>query len=271
MHESQKQLARIMRSGALNAKDKKRLIEAISLVKQKIPTLGKYIHNETESIASMVSKNLQLRKGNIIQNLKSELLKLNDLPSDNSIKNYLAKNGYHAVNKTQEDMGLRLTRLKEHINNWVQDNLNPVQDIINIERKSIEDPRKTLMTLIFRPWTFPPCGEGNIANISGYSDHLAAGCRVYNRRRQHVSRLHFRQRRQACERVKKTIDKIDELYSKAFADAEFQFKTNLDEQVVVLTEYANRKLKLYFSDIERQINSLNLASDFDYLSFEKTC
>jgi uncharacterized protein (UPF0297 family) len=81
--------------------------------------------------------------------------------------------------------------------------------------------------------------------------------------------LIFGKEERHAKRVGKVIDKVDAVYSKAFADAEFQFREIVDEQIKALIEYVNRKLTLYFSDIDRQINSYDLSSNFDYIAFEK--
>jgi hypothetical protein len=192
------------------------------------------------------------------------------MPHDDTIKNYLAKQGYNTVTKTQEDMGRQLTQLKNYLEAWIKENLDPVQGIINVESKTIEYPLKGVDDIKFPSIDFSSVwGKGIflllagivITSIPGFGFVIGAGSVFLD--------LIFGKEERHAKRVGKVIDKVDTVYSKAFADAEFQFKEIVAEQMKSLIEYVNRKLTLYFSDIDRQINSYDLSSNFDYIAFEK--
>ncbi len=264
------QLESIKRTRSLQASQKSILVNAIKGVKTKIPNLEDYIVKQRDKIYSSITKNLDLRKVGILKSLEKSLIKMTDMPSDEKIKTFLIKRGHNAVIKTQDDLALELTSLQDYIDKWIEENLKQVRDIINLDKKEFKYSNEEIKEIALPPFDFSSAwGKGIIAAIAGFIWNpvvaafgfgLGFGSALLD--------LILGKEERKAKRIHKLMNKIDAPYSNTFKNANEQFDKVLYEQINVLINYVNRKLKLYFSDIEAQIGDLDLHPTFDYADFE---
>lgn len=271
LQQSVKQIEQIIRARSLDANNKTQLVNAINAVKKKIPDLEKHIKSQNQKIRNTITNNLELRKNAIIENLETSLDEVNDMPSDDSIKSFLVKRGYNAVSKTHEDLAMELGHLKEHIDKWIEDNLKQVRDIISLENKDVNYSLKDIEEIKLPAFDFSSTwGTGILGAIAGFFINplvgtFAIGLGIGGA----IIDLFIGKEGRKAKRIRKVIDKVRRAYSQSFSDVNFKYNTIVDEQMSVLIGYINRKLKLYFSDIESQVSSFNLHPTFDYITFEK--
>ncbi len=269
LRQSIEQLGSIMRTRSLEAGQKKLLVQAIEEVKTKIPNLERHIVGQRAKIQSTISKNMDLRKIGILKSLENSLVKMPDMPSDDAIKTFLIKKGHNAVIKTQDDLALELTSLQEYIDKWIEENLKQVREIINLDKKNLEYSNNEINDIVLPPFDFSSAwGKGIIAALAGFIWNpvvaafgfgLGIGSAILD--------LLFGKEERKAKRIQKVLSKIDGPYSATFNNAKYKFDEALSEQINVLINYINRKLKLYFADIEGQIGELKLHPTFDYETF----
>jgi GTPase Era involved in 16S rRNA processing len=270
LQQSIRQLESIKHTRSLEAGQKRLLVKAINEVKTKIPNLEQYIKNQRSKIRSTISKNLDLRKGGILKSLEKSLLKMPDMPTDDAIKTFLIKKGHNAVIKTQDDLALELTSLQDYIDKWIEENLKQVRDIINLDKKKLDYSNNEIKDIVLPPFDFSSAwGKGIIAALAGFMWNpvvaafgfgLGIGSAILD--------LILGKEERKAKRIHRLMGKIDAPYSITFNNAKLKFDEATSEQMNVLVNYINRKLKLYFSDIEGQIGELNLHPTFDYEAFE---
>lgn len=266
-----KQLESIIRARALESKDKKKLTEAIGEVRTKIPVLEKYVHSQLRSIQIRMSSNLELRKEKAIGNIQTQLEQVpldHELPSDDALKSFLIQRGYQIVSSTQEDLNVELNKLKEYIDEWIEMNLKQVRDIIDLginnqDYKTEEINQIELPAIDFSSTWGRGLLGAFVGTLLGPLGWLGMGLGSI------FLDLIFGQESRRAKRIHKTMEKINTAYDKSFTDVKFNFNNLAHEQINVLIEYVNRKLKLYFDDIENQISRYDLHPSFDYVDFEK--
>ncbi|MCK6639654.1 MAG: dynamin family protein [Bacteroidia bacterium] len=266
-----KQLESIIRARALESKDKKKLNEAIAEVRTKVPGLERHVHSQLRSIQSRVATNLELRKQKAIENIHAQLEQIpldKELPSDDALKSFLIQRGYQIVSSTQEDLNVELNKLKEYIDEWIETNLKQVREIIDLgvnnpDYKAEEINQIQMPSIDFSSTWGRGILGAFVGTLLGPLGWLGMGLGSI------FLDLIFGQESRRTKRIRKTMEKINDAYEKSFADVKFNFNNLAQEQINVLIEYVNRKLKLYFDDIESQISKYVLHPSFDYVAFEK--
>ncbi len=270
LQQSSKNLEGIIRTRSLDAKGKKQLDVAMTAVNKKVPELQTYIHSQQKRINKIVKNNLELRKNGIIEGLEDFLDKASNMPTDEAITDFLVTNGHTAVGSTKADVENELSYMKDYIDNWIEDNLKQVREIIALDSQNVGYSLKEVEEIKLPAFDFSSAwGTGILAAIAGFIINpvigsfgigLGIGGALLD--------LIFGTERRKEKRIRKLTQRARTQYGKAFTDVELSFNAAVNEQISTMIQYVNRKLKLYFGDIDKQINSYKLDKNFDYLAFE---
>lgn len=250
--------------GILNARlfdneKRKKLIDAIEKVKGKIPDLLKLYYGREREIRRGISSSLENRKHHLLLELETYLnsFAVNiDLPDKKALQNYLVQGGHKTLQQTNIEYAHQVNLLKEMIDNWIEDNLKQVREIIagNSEQKLVdfsevekfETPTVDLSTS-FGVGLFtgiigfiinPPAAI--LAGIVGFFGNLVLS---------------------AAERRAKQISKIMEgarkCYNEQFKKIDSAYMDLVKEHSKLIIDYANNKVNFFIIDLQKQMKKLN--------------
>ncbi|MDI1355318.1 MAG: DUF4365 domain-containing protein [bacterium] len=258
-YSASQQLEEIFQSRLLDTKNKKNLEAAIAAIRLKIPALEKHLHISYRKMKEALNSNLHIKKKGTIDYLYKKLrdIPLNqELPTDEKIKEYLIANAYRTTQHAQGQLSLEFNHLKDFIDSWITDNLTKVREIIkikdrsnNIDTSSIDSLR---MPNIDFSMTF---GKTFLATVVGFLFNPLVGIGLGLG--SFFMDLIFGDEHRRNKRIEKIISLSETAYEKAFANVLFDLENALKDQSDELIQYLNNKIKLYFKDIETQINSIN--------------
>lgn len=272
VNESMQDLVEILHITHLNSHTKKKLEEAISSTRSKIPRLGEHIKNQHYKIVKNLRLNIDVRREASLKNLEASLRNIpiaQDLPSDEAIKDYAIKESYRIMGLTEDDFTLEINHLKNFIDSWMQDNLKAVKELLNRDNPNIEyDPS------VFGEVTMPKIdfsttwGLGIIGFVIGaflapeIGLLLGIGSAIMN--------LIFGKEYRRDKKIRGIMKQIDKVYARFYNDVKFKLDSIVRDELNSMAPSVNRKLNLYFTDITTEINKLNLPDGVDYIALYQT-
>lgn len=262
----------ILKVRLLDNSKREELQSAISAVKKRIPDLNTSYHAEEAKIRAGLQQSIENKKNQIILNLETYLksFKINqNLPDKKFIKNYLSQNVHVTLESLNQEYAHQLNLLKEMIDNWIEQNLKTVREIIggNVGKKNIDisevenfEPPEIDLSSSF--------GVGLLLGIVGFFINppmaLAAGISGF------FGNLFLSAGDRRAKRIVRIVDESRRRYNNLFPEVNKAYSELLYEHSTAIIGYANKKLTAFFEDIDVQIAKLNSPiSAKDKVEYEK--
>ncbi|ABG60200.1 DUF4365 domain-containing protein [Cytophaga hutchinsonii] len=241
--------------------NEKRIIleKALLVVKNKLPELKNIYTVKENEIRKSIFQSLTIRKNNILTTLENYLRKISidkELPNTGHIKNYLSQGGHKTLEDTNLEYAHQVNILKELIDNWVEDNLKQVREIVqsNSEQKIVDFSgiENLEMPSIDLSSSF---GVGFIAGVVGFV--INPGAAVAAAFAAFFSNLILSAEDRRAKRISKVIQESKKRYDELFQKIEEGYNELITEHSAIISKYANNKINSYFKDINCQINKLD--------------
>ncbi|HEY4786030.1 MAG TPA: dynamin family protein [Bacteroidales bacterium] len=249
--------------GILNARlfdNEKRgkLNDAIETVKVRIPDLTKLYFKREEEFRKGISRFIENHKHNLLSELEKYLNSFpihSDLPGKKEIQNYLSQGGHKTLQQTNIEYAHQVNMLKDMIDNWIEENLKQVREILtgNSEQKVVDfsELEKFDLPTIDLSTSF---GVGIFTSIVGLIVYAPAALLVG------LAGFFGSLLMSADERRAKRIDNImnsaRKCYQEQFKKINEAYMDLVKEHSKLIIDYANKKIKLFFSDLQNQMSHL---------------
>lgn len=261
MQEAAKNFIGLLQTRQLSIDSKRKLVAALAEAEKKIPDLTNIFHSGCDNTHKQLLEHIENQKNRILNSLEKQLNEIpqnNDLPGKQAIKTYL----HNSVNSTLESANQLYAQsgmnLQKTVTAWIENNFQQIWDIIaagqerrNLDLKefeAIEVPDIDVSGSLgvgFLTWLV------TTALAPAYS--LTIGLASF------LSNLFLTMEERRTKRIKKLMaevrSKTDDIYNRmgnayteAFSELANQMRTNL-----------NKKLKLYFTDLNNQISKMDVA------------
>ncbi len=250
--------------GILNARlfdneKRKKLVAAIETVKGKIPELSKLYSSREAEIRKGISISLENRKHNLLLELETYLKSLpvnNDLPDKKTLQNYLSQGGHKTLQQTNIEYTHQVNLLKEMIDNWIEDNLKQVREIIagNSKQKLVDfsEVEKFETPSIDLSTSF---GVGLFTGIIGFIINppaaILAGIGGF------FGNLVLSAAERRAKRISKIMDGARKCYNEQFKKINTAYMDLVKEHSKLIIDYANNKINSFFTDLQKQVKKLS--------------
>ncbi len=234
------------------------LQNAFRKIEEKLPNQAQKFKNEKLRIRDQILVNLDLRKGEIINQLQDKLTRIpsnQPLPSSSQIRNYLKDGVNKILIGTYSEWCLLLNSLKISIDEWMQENFKEVREIVQLnqtgrnlnleEIEGFERPEIDLSTsfgmgalgvLFGLTISFP---VSFFAGIIAFFGNLIIS--ADDLRSKQITKI----LREATDRYDQTFDKIKGQYSEY-----------MHEQFVALENYIYTNQDRFIEDLKSQMDMI---------------
>lgn len=250
--------------GILNARlfdDKKRrkLLSVLEAVKIKIPELSKLYHSREVEIRKGISNSIENQKHNLLAELAKYLDSFPEnvnLPNKKALQNYLSQGGHKTLEQTNIEYAHQVNLLKEMIDNWIEENLKQVRELIagNSEKKLVDfsEVEKFDTPSVDLSTSF---GVGLLTGIIGFIINppaaILAGISGF------FANLLLSSSERRAKQVKKIMDNARVCYDEQFKKINTAYIELVQDHSKLIIKYANNKIKLFFNDLRNQMKPLS--------------
>lgn len=250
--------------GILNARlfdnvKRKKLIDAIEKVKGKIPDLSKLYYGREREIRKGISISIENRKHNLLSELETYLNSFavnTELPDKKSLQNYLTQGGHKTLQQTNIEYAHQVNLLKEMIDNWIEDNLKQVREIIsgNSEQKIVDfsEVEKFETPTVDLSTSF---GVGLFTGIIGFIINppaaILAGIVGF------FGNLVLSAAERRAKRISKIMEGARKCYNEQFKKIDSAYMDLVKEHSKLIIDYANNKVNFFFTDLQKQMKKLS--------------
>jgi len=256
---STKDFEGILNARLLDNTKRKKLDDAIATVNLKIPELGKLYYAREREIKTAISHSLENRKNNLLNELETYLKSFSsnvDLPSKKEMQSYLAKGGHRTLEETNKEYNHQVNLQKEMIDGWIEENLKQVREIIsgNPETKIVDfsDVERFEPPAIDLSTSF---GVGILAGFVAFIINppaaIVAGLSAF------FGSLWLSASERRAKRILKIMEAARRSYNEQFKKINAAYMTSIDENSKRIIDYANKKIKLFFNDLQNQTKKLS--------------
>jgi hypothetical protein len=203
---------------------------------------------------------LKNRKNDVLHGLETYLksFQVNEpLPDKKVIRRYLTFYGSETLEITNKEYAQQANLLKELIDSWIFENLKQVREILsqNNEKKIIdfsevdtfESPNIDLSSSI---------GVGLLTGIIGL--FLNPGAAFIAAFAGFLGNLLISAKEKRENTIARTIEESRKRYDPLFAKITVAYMETIDEHSKAIIDYANNKIRLFFSDLQTQTDRLNM-------------
>lgn len=259
LHKTTKEFIQMLNTRMLNNEQRLRLSSSIQVVKVKIKSLSNSYNERIVELKNHIFNFLIIRKIQILLHFEKNLKAVsidNALPKNSDIRNYLIQNLYSTIEATNKEYVLQINRHKVFIEEWVEENLKQVREILNergssryIEFKDLETFESPEIDLI-SAW-----GMGAIGAFVGLL--IAPGLALIGGVIGFFGNLFTSAESRRAKQISKIVDKAREQYDKEFEKLMYAYFELIDESSQKIKTFTNRKLQLFFEDIESQLKKLD--------------
>ncbi len=238
---------------------RKKLTEAIATVNSKIPELGNIYYAREREIKTAIKHSLDNRKNNLLFQLETYLKSFSpnvDLPSKKEMQNYLAQGGHQTLEETNKEYSHQVNLQKVMIDSWIEENLKQVREIIdgNSEKKIVDfsDIEKFEPPSIDLSTSF---GVGILAGFVAFIINppaaILAGFSAF------FGSLLFSASERRAKRTMKIMEAARRSSNEQFQKITDAYMDCIDENSARVINYANKKIKLFFTDLQNQTKKLS--------------
>ena len=195
------------------------------------------------------------RKLNIINNLRNKLdaIPVNDpLPNNDILKKYLTKGINDSIENSNQEYASHINNLKNYIDDWIEDNLKQVRDIVAGESK-----KRYIDFSEIENYTLPQVdlsssfGMGFLGVIAGFFINPPAA--IITGLIGFFGNLLGSAETRRNKRVAKTVNEAGKRYSDAFEKIQNTYTELIDENSDSIKNYVNDKLTFFFDDLNNQM------------------
>lgn len=256
---STKDFEGIINARLLDNTKRKKLDSAIKIVNSKVPELGKMYYAREREIKTAIKQSLENRKNNLLFELEAYLKSFPvdvDLPSKKEMQNYLAQGGHRTLEETNKEYNHQVNLQKELIDNWIEENLKQVREIIagDSEKKIIDfsdidkfEPPEIDLSTSFGVGIL----AGFVAFIINPPAAIVAGLSAF------FGSLWLSASERRAKRIMKTMEAARRSYNEQFKKITDAYLNCIDENSKIIIDYANSKIKLFFNDLQNQTKKLS--------------
>lgn len=256
---STKDFEGIINARLLDNTKRKKLDAAIAFVNSKIPELSNIYYAREKEIKVSIKQSLDNRKNSLLFELETYLKSFSpnvDLPSKKEMQNYLAQGGHQTIVETNKEYNHQVNLQKVMIDSWIEENLKQVREIIdgNSEKKIIDfsDIEKFEPPSIDLSTSF---GVGLLAGFVAFVINppaaILAGLSAF------FGSLWFSASERRAKRILKIMEAARRSYNEQFLKITDAYMNCIDENSTRIINYANNKIKLFFTDLQNQTSKLN--------------
>ncbi|MCX6318115.1 MAG: dynamin family protein [Bacteroidetes bacterium] len=249
----------ILHTRLLDNENRKKLVNAINKVKNKIPILSKLYFNTEREIKKSISISLENRKYKLLSELEIKLKSFEldvDLPNKKTLQNYLVHGAHKALQQTNIEYEHQVNLLKAMIDNWITDNLKQVREIIsgNSEQKIVdfsavekfETPTVDLSTSF---------GVGLFTGIVGFLINppgaILSGILGF------FGNFVLSASERRAKNISKIMQSAKKCYNVQFKKINSAYLDLVKEHSKLIIDYANKKVNLFISDLQYQMKKLS--------------
>lgn len=265
---STKDFEGILNTRLLNSKKRKELVNAIDKVKSKIPELSGLYRSREVEIRKGITNSLNNRKHNILLELGRYLDSIpsnKDLPDKKSIQNYLAQGRFTTIEETNKDYAHQVNLLKEMIDNWIENNLKQVREIIQ------SDGKQKIVDFTELEKFSPPTidlsnsfGMGLLTMIGGFFINPIAGIGGFLLG--FFGNLFISAENHRAKQKSKILEKSREIYDEQFNKLNSAYMEIITKYSQSVIDYANNKINSFFTDLQNQMSNLSSELSTDEVS-----
>jgi GTPase Era involved in 16S rRNA processing len=264
IYKSTQNFQDMLNARLISHEKRKALQDSIHEVQNNIPELNQYLQTERKKVSKKISDALELQKNEILHFLAKQLkvipLKEN-LPGAKEIRTVLMHGVAKTLEITNSEYASHLNQLKADIDNWVEQSLMQVREILSdvSEERSIDFSEIESFT--------PPAidlssawGTGILSAIGGFfiNPYAALGLGILG----FVSNLIASQEERRAKRIVKIVDGARDRYDKIFAQVSYIYAELIHDHFRSIANYINHKLNSYFQDIQGQMSKeFHIADD----------
>lgn len=248
----------ILNTRLFDNKKRKKLIDAIDKVKEKIPDLSKLYYGREREIRKGISLSLENRKHKLLFDLETYLNSLavnTDLPDRKALHNYLAQGGHKTLQQTNIEYAHQVNLLKELIDNWIEDNLKQVREIIagNSTQKLVEfsEVEKFETPSVDLSTSF---GVGLITGIIGFIINPPAA--IITGLVGFFGNLILSASERRAKRISKIMEGAKKCYNEQFKKIDSAYMDLVKEHSKLIIDYANNKVNFFCTDLQKQMKNL---------------
>jgi GTPase SAR1 family protein len=251
----------VLNAGLLDNKDRKRLIEAIEVVKTKIPDLWKLHSGREAEMKKGISTSLENKKHNLLIELETYLKSIHpnkDLPEKKALQNYLMQGGHKTLEQTNNEYAHQVNLLKDMIDLWIEDNLRQVREIVsgNSDQKIVDfselekiEPAQVDLSTSF--------GFGLLTGIIGFIINppaaILAGVVGF------FGNLWLSSAERRAKRIAKIMLGARKCYDDQFRKIDEAYLELINDHSKLVKDYASNKIGLFFKDLQNQMRGLRAS------------
>lgn len=252
-------------SGLLNTRlldlsTKRKLILALTAAEKKVPDLSRLFHQECKRSTQAIKTHLENQKSRILENLERQLTGIpqqNDLPGKQAIKSYLAQSVMSTLESANQLYAQNARGLNNAVRLWIEGNFQQIWEIVsqNQDQRNIEMKE-------FETIEIPEIDVSNSIGVGtitwAVTSLLAPGYALAIGVASFFSNLLLTAEERRAKRIAKLMTQVKSKLGNIYIRIESGYLEAFQEWTEQTRNQINSSMKLYLSDLHRQVNRIDI-------------
>lgn len=252
----------LLKARMIDADKRIQLKVVIEKVKARIPELANEIKGKLNAVDKSIQGLLSEKKEALLMafELYLEQQPLNNFPSKAGVKQFILQHLNQSMEAANIEYAQGMNQIKHYADNWIEDNLQQIRHILSTgaanrviefnELEQFESPSIDVSSSIgagIIGWLFGILVVPEVALLAGITTFFA--------------NFLMSQEQKKAASILKTIRNCRDVCDKSYSKLTQQYHELAREQISHIGKYLDEKLKLYFEDLDIQMQQLpNISS-----------
>lgn len=247
----------LLKARLIDADKRAELKEVIKRVESKIPQLADEIKSKLLSHDKAIRGLLTTKKETMLKAFEKylESLPLDQFPNKTVVKEFILLHLNQAMTEANIEYAQGMNQIKNYTDHWIEQNLQQIRHILSsnaanrvidfVELEQFEPPSLDVFSSVgvgLIGWLLGILVLPEVAILTGIGTFLAS--------------LFMSQEQRKAERILKTMKNCRQVCDKSYERLSQQYRELAQEQIAHVAKYLDEKLKLYFGDLNLQMQQL---------------